>query len=151
MKITFNQINEAAERLEGVVNKTPLQFAKRLSKKYNANIYIKREDMQEVRSYKVRGAYNKMASLTPAEKKRGVVCASAGNHAQGVAYSCALLKVKGVIFMPTTTPNQKIERVRQFGEAYVTVKLIGNTYDEASAASKKFCKENDMPLEPFPD
>lgn len=152
MKITINQIEEAAKRLEGVVNKTPLQYSKRLSQKYHAQIFIKREDMQEVRSYKVRGAYNKMASLTPEEKKRGVVCASAGNHAQGVAYSCALLKVRGVIFMPTTTPNQKIARVKQFGENYVTIKLVGNTYDEASAESKRYCKENNMVfVHPFDD
>jgi len=152
MKITIEQIEEAAKRLEGVVVKTPLQFSKRLSAQYNSNIYLKREDMQEVRSYKVRGAYNKMASLSAEEKKRGVVCASAGNHAQGVAYSCSLLKIKGVIFMPLSTPNQKIERVKHFGEHYVTIKLVGNTYDEASTASKAFCKEKRMVfVHPFDD
>src|SRR5258708_5034727 len=97
MKITVQQIEEAAKRLEGVIAKTPLQKSKRLSALFNANIYIKREDLQEVRSYKIRGAYNKISSLNNAEKNRGVVAASADNHAQGVALSCALLKIKGVI------------------------------------------------------
>lgn len=152
MKITVQQIEEAAKRLEGVVAKTPLQKSKRLSALFNANIYIKREDLQEVRSYKIRGAYNKISSLTDAEKKRGVVAASAGNHAQGVALSCALLKIKGVIFMPTVTPNQKIERVRHFGDGYVEIKLIGDTYDEASKAAHEYCdKHNAVYIHPFND
>lgn len=152
MKITIQQINEAAKRLEGIIAKTPLQFSKRLSEKYQANIYLKREDLQEVRSYKIRGAYNKMSNLKTAEKKRGVVCASAGNHAQGVAMSCALLKIKGVIFMPTGTPDQKIERVKHFGRDFIEIKLIGNTYDEASKASKQFCRETNMVfVHPFDD
>src|SRR5664279_6420612 len=137
MKITIAQIEEAAKRLNGVASRTPLQLSKRLSKKFGATIYLKREDMQEVRSFKIRGAYNKMSSLTPDEKKRGVVCASAGNHAQGVAYSCAKLKIKGTIFMPAITPLQKIDRVRHFGGAYVNVQLVGNTYDDAAEASHK--------------
>src|SRR5690242_14190605 len=104
MKITVQDIDQAAERLKKVISKTPLQYSKRLSKQYKANIYLKREDLQEVRSFKIRGAYNKMASLTRKERKMGVVCASAGNHAQGVAYSCNALKIKGVIFMPVVTP-----------------------------------------------
>lgn len=129
MKITTQQIDDAAARLAGVIVRTPLQKSKRLSALFDANIYIKREDLQEVRSYKIRGAYNKMSSLTDAEKERGVVAASAGNHAQGVAFSCALLKIKGVIFMPTITPNQKIDRVKHFGDGFVEIKLVGETYD----------------------
>src|SRR4051812_33202283 len=107
MTVTINDIEEAAERLKDVAQYTPLQYSKRLSNKYHANIYLKREDLQEVRSFKIRGAYNKMASLSKEEQKKGIVCASAGNHAQGVAYSCAALKIHGVIFMPVVTPNQK--------------------------------------------
>ncbi|SRR6266568_4599163 len=152
MKITVQQIDEAAKRLEGVVIKTPLQKSKRLSALFDSNIYIKREDLQEVRSYKIRGAYNKMSSLTDAEKKRGTVAASAGNHAQGVALSCALLKIKGVIFMPTITPNQKIERVKHFGDGFVEIKLIGETYDDASKAAHEYCEsQNAVYVHPFND
>src|SRR5579859_1307095 len=115
MKVTIEDINEAAKRLEGVVSQTPLQKSKRLSTLFGANIYIKREDLQEVRSFKIRGAYNKIRLLTNEEQQRRVVCASAGNHAQGVAYSCAALQIKGVIFMPEITPMQKVEKVRSFG------------------------------------
>ncbi len=152
MKITVQQIDEAAKRLEGVVVKTPLQKSKRLSALFDANIYIKREDLQEVRSYKIRGAYNKMSSLSDAEIRRGVVAASAGNHAQGVALSCALLEINGVIFMPTITPNQKIERVKHFGDGFVEIKLIGETYDDASKAAHEFCeKQNSVYIHPFND
>ncbi len=152
MLITIKQIDEAAKRLEKVIAKTPLQFSKRLSQKYNAKIYIKREDLQEVRSFKIRGAYNKMATLTSEERSRGVVCASAGNHAQGVAFSCSELRIKGVIFMPIVTPNQKIEKVKHFGGKYTEVRLVGNTYDESSKAAKNYCKEkNAIYVHPFDD
>lgn len=142
MTVTQKDINEAAQRLEKVVLKTPLQYNKRLSELYGARIYLKREDLQEVRSFKLRGAYNKMSTLSKDEKARGVVCASAGNHAQGVALSCALLRIKGVIFMPTVTPNQKIDKVRNFGKQYVEIKFFGANYDEASKASKAYAKKN---------
>lgn len=152
MKITIKQIDDAAKRLEGVVVKTPLKRSKRLSALFGANIYIKREDLQEVRSYKIRGAYNKMSSLTSEEIKRGVVAASAGNHAQGVALSCALLKIKGVIFMPTITPNQKINRVKHFGDGYIEIKLVGETYDDASRAAHEYCeKMSAVYVHPFND
>lgn len=141
MGITIQTINEAAKRLETIGVRTPLQFSKRLSEKYHAKIYLKREDLQEVRSFKIRGAYNKIASLTEAEKKRGVVCASAGNHAQGVAYSCALLNIKGVIFMPTITPPQKIAKVKHFGKDFIEIKLVGVAFDEAMQAAKQYCQE----------
>lgn len=152
MKITIKDIEEAAKRIEGIAQKTPLQFSKRLSKKYGAEVYLKREDLQEVRSFKIRGAYNKMASLSEDEKKRGIVCASAGNHAQGVAYSCNALKIKGTIFMPAITPNQKIDKVQQFGDGYIEIKLVGSTFDEASTASKVFAQEhNAVYVHPFND
>jgi len=123
-----------------------------MSEKFDASIYIKREDLQEVRSYKIRGAYNKMASLSAAERKRGVVTASAGNHAQGVAYSCSHLKIHGTIFMPVTTPLQKIERVKHFDGKYVTVKLIGQTYDESAKAAHDYCDEkNEVYIHAFND
>lgn len=148
----INQIDEAATKLEDVIQRTPLQFSKRLSQLYDAKVYIKREDLQEVRSFKIRGAYNKMVSLSSQERKRGVVCASAGNHAQGVAFSCALLKLKGTIFMPISTPNQKIQKVKQFGGAYATVKLVGKTFDDAAAAAKQFAQEqNAITVHPFND
>lgn len=151
-KVTAKSIDEASKRLENVIVQTPLQLSKRLSAKYGATIYFKREDLQEVRSFKIRGAYNKISQLTGAEKKLGVVAASAGNHAQGVAYSCSALKIKGTIFMPAITPLQKIDRVRQFGGSYITIKLVGQTFDEASKAAQQFVKETKaIYVHPFND
>jgi|SRR6185369_6861710 len=152
MNITIKQIDEAAKRAEGVVVKTPLQLSKRMSEKFHATIYIKREDLQEVRSFKIRGAYNKIQSLTDTQKKRGIVTASTGNHAQGVALSCSLLKIKGVIFMPTVTPNQKIEKVKHFGGKFIEIQLVGNTFDDAVEASKKYRNKHDISyIHPFDD
>ncbi len=152
MTINAQLIEEAAARLGKVVAKTPLQFSKRLSKLYDAQIYIKREDLQEVRSFKIRGAFNKISSLTGEEKKRGIVCASAGNHAQGVAWSCDALKIKGAIFMPAVSPNQKVEKVRHFGGEYVDVILTGETFDDAYAASQQYAKDhNAVYVHPFND
>lgn len=124
-------VDEAREALRGVVKETPLIFNRGLSEKFGAKIYLKREDLQIVRSYKLRGAYNRMRALTSAEKKRGIVCASAGNHAQGVAFSCSALKVRGVVFMPRNTPRQKVDRVHVLGGKWVTVELVGDSFDEA--------------------
>jgi len=152
MNITIKDIDEAAERLRGISEITPLQKNHRLSKKYGAYVYMKREDLQEVRSFKIRGAYNKMASLTDQERINGVVCASAGNHAQGVAWSCNALKIKGTIFMPTVTPNQKIDKVKQFGDGFIEIKLIGSTFDEASKASMEFASQSGATyVHPFND
>jgi threonine dehydratase len=140
-RVSVETINEAAKRLEGIVRKTPLQFSERLSKQFSATIYFKREDLQKVRSYKIRGAYNLMGALTDEEKKRGVVCASAGNHAQGVAYSANELKIKATIFMPSTTPLQKVSRVKHFGGSWIEIKLIGHTFDESNAAAHKYCDQ----------
>ncbi|WP_293297624.1 threonine ammonia-lyase IlvA [Pedobacter sp. UBA4863] len=126
---TFD-FEQAFATLQGVVKRTPLEFNAGLSLKYNANIYLKREDLQIVRSYKLRGAYNKISGLTADQLKNGVVCASAGNHAQGVAYSCKKLGIKGVIFMPEITPKQKIKQVNMFGGDNIEVVLVGDTFDD---------------------
>ncbi len=124
-------IEEAEKRLKEVAEKTPLIKSLNLSERYHANIYLKREDLQQVRSYKIRGAYNKIASLSPEQQAKGIVCASAGNHAQGVAFSCRKLQLKGKIYMPETTPKQKIEQVHMFGREYVEVILQGDTFDDS--------------------
>lgn len=139
--INIKAIDEAANNLEGVINKTPLQYSDRLSKIYGAKIYFKREDLQKIRSYKIRGAYTKMSHLSKKEIELGVVTASAGNHAQGVALSCTKLRIKGTIFMPVVTPLQKIDRVKYFGDGYVQIKLVGQSYDESTKAAKDFSKE----------
>ncbi|RED50254.1 threonine ammonia-lyase IlvA [Seonamhaeicola aphaedonensis] len=131
----INDVREAAETIKNVSAVTPLSYGLRYSNKYNANIYFKREDLQQVRSYKIRGAYNKISSLSETEAKNGVVCASAGNHAQGVALSCKLLEIKGTIYMPTPTPNQKIEQVKMFGGGFIEIKLVGDTFDDAYYAT----------------
>jgi len=139
--VNVKMIDEAAKKLDGVIKKTPLQLNERLSRFYKANIYFKREDLQEIRSYKIRGAYNKMFALSKEEKTKGVVTASAGNHAQGVALSCTKLKIKGTIFMPVVTPIQKIDRVKYFGDGYVQIKLVGQSYDESTKAAKEYSHE----------
>lgn len=145
-------IYSAAERLKEVVKHTPLEKIRSLSAKYAANIYLKREDQQVVRSYKIRGAYNKMASMDTATLKSGVVCASAGNHAQGVAYACEAMGVKGSIFMPTTTPTQKVKQVKMFGKDAVEVLLVGDTFDDAYAAAMEFVStSNAVFIHPFED
>ena len=142
----------AALRLKKVVHRTPLQRNNHLSKKYECNIFLKREDLQVVRSYKLRGAYNKMSSLPKEQLKKGVVCASAGNHAQGFAYSCKKLNAKGVVFMPVITPNQKIKQTKMFGEDFIEVKLVGDTFDDCAVAAKKYTEENGMSfIPPFDD
>lgn len=142
----------AAFRLKNVVTKTPLQFNENLSRKYNCNLYLKREDLQLVRSYKIRGAYNLMKSLSDEQLQKGIVCASAGNHAQGFAYSCKKLNVKGVVFMPVITQNQKINQTKMFGDDKIEIKLIGDNYDECAVAAKQFTAQNSMTfVHPFDD
>lgn len=142
------EFEKATERLKGIVTKTPLQYNHNLSKQYQCNVYLKREDLQVVRSYKLRGAFNMMQSLAPEELQKGVVCASAGNHAQGVAYSCRRLNVKGVIFMPRITPKQKIDQTKMFGEANIEIILTGDTFDDCAAAAKVYTEEKGMVLIP---
>jgi threonine dehydratase len=139
---------QAAERLKPVVTRTPLAFSRSLSKKYNCNVYLKREDLQIVRSYKLRGAYNMMSSLPAEQLKKGVTCASAGNHAQGFAYSCKKLGVKGVVFMPIITPLQKVQQTRFFGEDFIEIKLVGDTFDDCAVAAKKFTEEHGLTFIP---
>ena len=143
----------SAERtLNEILEPTPLHRSRSLSEKYGANVYLKREDLQMVRSYKIRGAYYKIRSLSSEERERGVVCASAGNHAQGVAYSCSKLGIKGKIFMPTTTPKQKISQVKMFGGQYVEVVLVGDTIDAAARAAASECEKSSMVfIHPFND
>ena len=149
---TILNFAEAALRLKNVVDRTPLTLNHNLSRKYQCNVFLKREDLQVVRSYKLRGAYNLMSSLSPEQLQRGVVCASAGNHAQGFAYSCKKLNTKGVIFMPVITPNQKITQTKMFGEENVTVKLVGDTFDDCAVAAKKYAEENGLTfIPPFDD
>ena len=135
-------------RLQDVVKKTPLTYNHNLSRKYACDVYLKREDLQIVRSYKLRGAYNMMSLLPPNQLVKGVVCASAGNHAQGFAYSCKKLNVKGVVFMPIITPNQKVSQTKMFGEGFVEVKLIGDTFDDCAVAAKKYTEEHGLTFIP---
>jgi threonine dehydratase len=143
---------EAAERLHGIVHHTPLQLNTNLSRKYQCNVYLKREDLQVVRSYKLRGAYNMMSSLSKEQLDNGVVCASAGNHAQGFAYSCKKLGAKGVVFMPIITPKQKVNQTKMFGDDWIEIKLVGDTFDDCAVAAKQFTEENRMTfIPPFDD
>ncbi|MGC9341786.1 MAG: threonine ammonia-lyase [Bacteroidales bacterium] len=148
----LQQIQKANERLKSVVLRTPLAHNINLSDEYAASIMLKREDLQLVRSYKIRGAYNKITSLSREELENGVVCASAGNHAQGVAYSCNKLGIKGTIFMPSPTPRQKVKQVKMFGKEYVDIILKGDTYDDAYKLSLDYCKKNhSVFIHPFDD
>ena len=150
--LNANQIDQAALALKDVAIHTPLQFNPLLSEEWGCNVYLKREDLQVVRSYKLRGAFNKIASLSLEERSRGVVCASAGNHAQGVAYSCRKLGLNGTIFMPVTTPSQKVKQVNLFGKENVTVMLVGDTFDDAQKAALAFCALNKASfVHPFDD
>jgi len=133
--IDAQAVETAAARLAPVVTRTPLQLNERLSAATGAYVWLKREDLQPVRSYKIRGAYNLMAQLTPEEREAGVICASAGNHAQGVAFACAALGIRGRIFVPATTPRQKRDRIRALGEGMIELVVTGDSYDEAAAAS----------------
>ncbi|KAF1856435.1 hypothetical protein Lal_00049037, partial [Lupinus albus] len=142
----------AYARLKDVVKRTPLEYNQRLSEKYECNIYLKREDMQLVRSYKLRGAYNMISQLTADELSRGVVCASAGNHAQGVAYSCKKMGIKGVIFMPEITPKQKVNQTEMFGNGKVELVLTGDTFDDCLREALAYTAAHGMTfIPPFDD
>jgi threonine dehydratase len=136
----------AAAKLDGVIDRTPLMKSQVLSERFHANIYLKREDLQVVRSFKIRGAYNKIISLSEQERALGVVCASAGNHSQGVAYACAKLNTQGMIFMPTTTPLQKVKQTRYYGKGLINIELVGNSFDDAFHAAQRFQRENGATL-----
>jgi threonine dehydratase len=134
--VSAADVAEAAERLGGVIPPTPLQRNERLSERHGLDVWFKREDLTPVRSYKVRGAYNVISRIPAAERERGVVCASAGNHGQGVAFACAALGVGARVYLPRTTPRQKRERVARLGGRYVEVVSYGDSYDEAAAAAR---------------
>jgi threonine dehydratase len=145
-------VAKAAERVKKVALRTPLMLNQNLSRRYQCNVYLKREDLQVVRSYKIRGAYNMMSSLPEFKIRNGVVCASAGNHAQGFAYSCKKLNGKGVVFMPVITPKQKVDQTKMFGEDFVEIRLTGDTYDDCAVAAQLFTPEHNMTfIPPFED
>ena len=149
---TTRDIDKAAEVLSEILGPTPFKKNNNLSDMYDADVYLKREDLQMVRSYKIRGAYNKIRSIEPEVLRYGIVCASAGNHAQGVAFSCNKLQIMGSIFMPTTTPKQKIEQVRMFGKDYIDIVLTGDTFDAANAAAIEFAEKSGRTfIPPFDD
>ena len=149
---SIEDIKKASVVLSEILEPTPFKKNNNLSDIYDAEIYLKREDLQIVRSYKIRGAYNKIRSIEPETLKYGIVCASAGNHAQGVAFSCNKLQIMGSIFMPTTTPKQKIEQVRMFGKEYIDIVLTGDTFDAANAAAIEFANKSGRTfIPPFDD
>lgn len=149
---TLREISKAKLTLGEIISPTPLLENRELSSRYNAKVFLKREDLQIVRSYKIRGAYNKIKSLNADQLKNGVVCASAGNHAQGVAFSCNHLGIKGHIYMPTTTPKQKIEQVKMFGNGQIEIVLTGDTFDTSNKLAMSFAKENNKTfIHPFDD
>jgi threonine dehydratase len=133
--LTAAEIDEAAARISGVVVRTPLQYSERLSEATGAAVYLKREDLQAVRSYKLRGAFNLLSQLSEAELAAGVVCSSAGNHAQGFAMACRTLGVRGRVYVPAKTPKQKRDRIRYHGREYIELIAVGATYDLAAAAA----------------
>lgn len=134
--VSARDVDDAAARLRAVIGPTPLQLNPRLSDALGGEVWVKREDLQPVRSYKIRGAYNLIAQLPEADRLAGVVCASAGNHAQGVAFACQRLGVTGRVYLPGTTPRQKRDRVARLGRDAVEIRVVGNTYDEAAAAAR---------------
>ncbi len=143
---------EASNRLSGEVKRTPLEYNKRLSEKYGCEIYLKREDQQIVRSYKLRGALNKISSLPAEQLQKGVVCASAGNHAQGFAYSCNKLGVRGVVFMPEITPRQKVKQTEMFGNGNIEIVLVGDTFDDCLKEALDYTTTHEMTfIPPFDD
>jgi len=135
--VTPADVDAAAARLAPVVRRTPLEASERLSDRLGQPVWLKREDLQLCRSYKVRGAYAVIAALGPEERARGVVCASAGNHGQGVAFACQLLGIRGRVFLPGTTPRQKRQRIAAIGGDWIEPVIVGSSYDDASAAAHR--------------
>ena len=150
--VSVENIKIAAANLKGVAERTPLQKYLALSEKCDCEVFLKREDLQLVRSYKIRGAYNKIQSLSKEVLSKGVICASAGNHAQGFAYSCNLLGIQGKIYMPSTTPKQKVDKVKFFGKKNIEVILTGDTFDDSFKSSMKACEKEGLTfVHPFDD
>lgn len=150
--VTEEDVEKAYEVLKSVVKHTPLEYDFYLSEKYHCNVYLKREDLQRVRSFKLRGAFFAISRLSAEQLAKGVVCASAGNHAQGVAYTCKRMTVPATIFMPTTTPQQKVSQVKFFGGSNVEVVLVGDTFDASATAAKEFAAAHGQTfIPPFDD
>lgn len=154
--MTFRSLHinseEAEKRIREIVKRTPLEYNQHLSEQYGADIYLKREDLQVVRSYKLRGAYNKIISLSDEERSHGVVCASAGNHAQGVALACKKLDIQGTIFMPEPTPRQKISQTEMWGNGNIEIVLTGDTFDDCQQGAIRYAEENNKTfIPPFDD
>merc|ERR1711991_90153 len=143
----------AAHHMRSMFPSTPLQRNAHLSERYGADIWLKREDLTPVRSYKLRGAFNAMRKVMASDPDTQLfVCASAGNHAQGVAYNCQHFGVTGVIFMPVTTPEQKIMKTRKFGGDWVEIRLVGDYFDDTLAAAQGYCAaQGGHFLSPFDD
>ena len=150
--LDISKIEAAADRIRAAVVPTPFEKHVRLSNLYEASISVKREDLQAVRSFKIRGAFNKISLLNESQHSTGVVCSSAGNHAQGVAYACSYHNIHGTIFMPAPTPQQKVSQVTMFGGKNITIKLVGDTYDDCYEAAKSFASETGKTfIHPFDD
>ncbi len=150
--LDISTIEAAAKRVREAAAPTPFEKHARLSELYDASISVKREDLQAVRSFKIRGAFNKISLLNHTQRNNGVVCSSAGNHAQGVAYACSHHNIHGTIFMPTPTPRQKVSQVAMFGGENITIKLVGDTYDDCYEAAKSFVAETGKTfIHPFDD
>lgn len=150
--IPIKEIQSASSNLNNIILSTPLNLIDTYSNKYSSYVYVKREDLQVTRSFKIRGSFNKISSLSLKEKQKGIVCSSAGNHAQGVSLSCNKLKIKGTVFMPNTTPSIKVKKVREFGGEFITIKLIGDSYDDCYKEAIGYCKKNKKTfIHPFDD
>ena len=150
--VTAEAISAAANVLAGTVITTPLERSERLSQELGVTVYLKREDMQLGRSYKVRGAFTLMSSLTAEQRAAGVICASAGNHAQGVAYACHTLQIRGLVVLPSTTPRQKRDRIRAIGGPWIEQVIGGATFDECNfQARERAHREGLTFVPPFDD
>ena len=150
--INIENIRNASNKLADVVIKSPLEKNLKLNSNFSSNIYLKREDLQQVRSFKIRGALNKILSLSDSESSKGIVCASAGNHAQGFAFACKMLNIDGNVFMPIHTTKQKIQQVEKFGGDKIKIKLVGDNFGQAYAEALSFCKKNaKIFIHPFDD
>ena len=150
--VSLEKVKLALNNLNNITLSTPLELIDSYSNLFSSNVYVKREDLQITRSFKIRGSFNKILSLSEKQKENGIVCSSAGNHAQGVSFSCNKLKINGIIFMPNTTPNIKVKKVKEFGGKYVKVKLIGDSYDDCYKQALAYCKKNNKTfIHPFDD
>ena len=145
-------VRSALENLKDVSIVTPLTLNERLSIEYNSKVFLKREDLQKVRSFKIRGAFNKIKSIDfNNSKDKRIICASAGNHAQGFAFSCNKLKIFGTVYMPETTPKQKVERVKMFGGDFIKIILSGDNFDDAQKEAQKHLTDDTTFIHPFDD